>query len=74
MTFTEDNLRMAARQVEQEWEESIDREYGSLPEHHFSKRFERRMKRLIRKQSRTPQGKKFISVTKKVAAIFLIVL
>ena len=74
MTFTEDDLRKAARQVEQEWEESIDREYGSLPEHHFSKRFERRMKRLIREQSRTPQEKKFISMTKKVAAVFLIVL
>ena len=74
MTFTEDDLRKAARQVEQEWEESIDREYGSLPEHHFSKRFERRMKRLIQEQSRTPQEKKFISITKKVAAVFLIVL
>ncbi len=74
MTFTEDDLRRAARQVEQEWEESIDREYGSLPEHNFSKRFKRKMSRLIREQSRTPKEKKFISVTTKVAAVFLIVL
>ena len=74
MTFTEEELRMAARQVEREWEEELDSKYGSMPEHKFSRRFERKMRRMIRDVGRTAKQKRFISVTKKVAAVFLIVI
>jgi len=42
--------------------------------HKFSKRFERKMKRLIRQERRTPFTKSFIKYSRKVAIIFLIVI
>lgn len=39
MTFNEEDLRIAARQVEMDWEQEIDSRYGSLQEHKFSRRF-----------------------------------
>lgn len=74
MTFTEEELRMAARQVEREWEEELDSKYGSMPEHKFSRRFERKMRRIIRDADRTAEQKRFIGITKKAAAVLLIVI
>ena len=51
----------------------------SLPEeddlsHNFSKRFERRMNKLIRQERRSPFIKIFVNYSRKVAIIFLIVI
>lgn len=40
--------------------------------HRFSKRFERRMNKLIRQEKRTPFMRSFINYSKRVAVIFLI--
>lgn len=42
--------------------------------HKFSKRFERKMDKLIRQERRTPFTKSFIKYSRKVAIIFLIVI
>ncbi|MBO4506920.1 MAG: hypothetical protein J5728_10880 [Lachnospiraceae bacterium] len=74
MTFNEEDLRIAARQVEMDWEQEIDSRYGSLQEHKFSRRFERRMRRIILDISRNPKQKRFASISKRVAVVFFAVL
>ena len=74
MTYTIDDLKSALEQYETQQCEELDQKYGNLPEHKFSHRFERRMRRLIRKFSRTPQQRRIIDITKKAAAVIGIVI
>ena len=43
-----------------------------VPEHHFSMRFERRMKKLLREQRRSPQANRVIRRTRQAVAVLLI--
>ena len=43
-----------------------------IPEHIFSKRFERKMKRLIRNQRRTPRIRKIFLTAKRITAAVLV--
>ena len=69
MSYTIDDLKLALEQYEKEQDEELEQKYGNLPEHKFSRRFERRMKRLFRNCSRTPQQVRTIGIAKKVAAV-----
>lgn len=74
MTYTIDDLKSALEQYEAEKCKELDQKYGNLPEHKFSRRFERRMNRMIRKYSMTPQQRRTIDITKKAAAMIGIVI
>ena len=74
MVITDEMLRGSAETACQIYLESIDREFAAAPEHKFSARFERRMKRMIREQKRTPLMNSLISVMKKVAVFFIVLL
>lgn len=74
MNFTEEALKQALMQADDDWNEQIDMQYGALPEHTFSHRFERNMKRLIRVERRTPVVHRLISFSQRAAAVFLVLL
>lgn len=74
MVITDEMLRGSAEKACAIYLDSIDREFADAPEHTFSARFERRMKRMIREQKRTPQMNALISAMKKVAVFFVILL
>ena len=69
MSYTIDDLKLALEQYEKEQDEELGQKYGNLPAHKFSRRFERRMKRIFRNCSRTPQQVRTIGIAKKVAAV-----
>lgn len=73
MKITDEMLYQSAPKAEQLWLDTLpSRE--ELPEHQFSKGFERKMKKLIRNQQRAPWLNKFISVSKRVAIVALAIL
>lgn len=73
MKLSEEMLYEYARKAEELWLNSLPSE-GEIPEHKFSNKFERKMKKLIREQQRTPWLNKFISVSKCVAVVTLAIL
>ena len=73
MIYTEADMKQALEQFCREWDDSIDTEYGDLDSHHFSKRFERKMKHMIRMQSRTSQKQQFTNFSRKVAVVLIAV-
>lgn len=74
MNYTIDDLKQALELFEQEQDEALEQKYGNLPEHKFSRRFERRMKRMIRNCDRTPQQVRTIGIAKKAIAIIALVI
>ena len=74
MIISEEMLRESAGKAAQLYLERIDVEYGQESEHVFSRRFERRMRRIIKDQKRSPAQRKFISIMQKVAVAVLVLL
>lgn len=73
MKITDDMLYVCAPKAEKLWLDSLPSD-AELPEHKFSKGFERKMKKLIRVQRRSPGLNRFISASKRIAVIALAVL
>lgn len=73
MKITEEMLYKHAGRAEELWLSTFPSD-DELPEHKFSKGFERKMKKLLRVQRRSPSLNRFISITKRVAVIALAVL
>lgn len=73
MKITDDMLYRTAPKAEKLWLDLLPSE-DELPEHQFSKGFERKMKKLIRAQRRSPGLNRFISASKRVAVIALAIL
>lgn len=73
MKLSEEMLYEYARRAEELWLDSFPSE-DEIPEHQFSDKFERKMKKLIRTQRRDPWLNKFISTSKRVAAVALVIL
>ena len=73
MKITDDMLYQAAPKAEKLWLDMLPSD-NDLPEHQFSKDFERKMKKLIRVQRRSPGLTRFISASKRIAMIALVVL
>lgn len=71
MKITDSDLYQSVPKAEELWLSRLPAN-GEIPEHEFSKRFERKMKRLIRDQQRTPGTRKLILAAKRVAAAMLI--
>ena len=74
MIISDEMLRENAEKAAQLYLERIDVEYGQESEHVFSRRFERRMRRIIKDQKRSPAKRKFISIMQKVAVAVLVLL
>lgn len=73
MKITDDMLYECAPKAEKLWLDSLPSD-DELPEYKFSKGFERKMKKMIRTQRRSPGLNRFISVSKHIAVIALAVL
>ena len=65
MEITEEMLYKCAPRAEKLWISTLPFD-DQIPEHKFSRRFERKMKKLIRKQKRSPMMKQFLSAAKKI--------
>ena len=72
MKITEEMLYEHAGKAEELWLSTFPSN-DELPEHEFSKGFERKMNKLLRTQRRSPSLNRFISVSKRIAAILLII-
>lgn len=70
MKITEEMLYEHAPKAEELWLDSLPLE-GELPMHKFSGRFERKMKKLIRVQCRSPRLNKLIHTSRRIALIAL---
>jgi len=73
MKITDDMLYQSAPKAEKLWLDMLP-SYDELPKHKFSKGFERKMKKLLRKQRRSPILNQFIYASKRIAVIVLAVL
>ena len=73
MKITDDMLYECVPKAEKLWLDSLPSD-DELPEHKFSKSFERKIKKLIRTQRRSPGLNRFISASKRIAVIALAVL
>ena len=72
MQITDDMLYQHAPEVRDLWLSTLPSD-ADIPEHKFSRRFERKMKRLIREQRRSPQVNRVIRGLRRVAAIILVI-
>lgn len=72
MKITEEMLYKCAPKAEKLWLDSLTPD-DQIPEHQFSRRFERKMKKLIRDQRRSPSMRQFMRITRQTAAAILIV-
>lgn len=73
MKITEEMLYEFAPRAEELWLSSLPSE-DELSEHEFSKKFEKKMKKLIQAQRRNPWLNRFISASKRVAVVALVIL
>lgn len=73
MKLSEEMLYEHVRKAEELWLNSLPSE-DEIPEHKFSNKFERKMKKLIREQQRAPWLNKFILASKRVAVVALAIL
>lgn len=71
MRITEEQLYQYVPMAEAQMMAKIPKD-EELPKHIFSKKFERKMKRLIRQQTRTPQVQKMLLTAKRVAIVVLL--
>lgn len=72
MEITEAMLYKCAPKAEKLWLSSLPPD-DQIPEHKFSRRFEHKMKKLIRKQRQSPMMKQLISSAKRIAVVILVV-
>lgn len=73
MKITEEMLYECAGKAEELWLSTFPSN-DEIPEHKFSKGFERKMKKLLQTQRRSPALNRFISASKRVAVFALAVL
>lgn len=73
MKITEEMLYKSAEKAEELWLDTFPSD-DELPKHKFSKRFERKMKKLRQTQRRSPALNRFISISKRIAVIALAIL
>lgn len=71
MKITDSDLYQSVPKAEELWLSRLPSD-EKIPEHAFSKRFERKMKRLIREQRRAPGTRKLMLAAKRIAAAMLI--
>ena len=72
MKITDEMLYQHAPEARDLWLSTLPND-ADIPEHKFSRRFERKMKRLIREQRQSPRTNKIIRGLRRVAAIILVV-
>ena len=72
MQITDEMLYRHAPEARDLWLSTLPSD-ADIPEHKFSRRFERKMKRLIREQKRSPQANRVIRGLRRVAAIILVI-
>lgn len=72
MKLTDDMLYQYASEARDMWLATLPQR-EEVPEHTFSRRFQRKMKRLLKQQRRTPRMRKVIRYA-RIAAIFIFVL
>ena len=72
MQITDEMLYRHAPEARDLWLSTLPSD-ADIPEHKFSRRFERKMKRLIREQKRSPQANRMIRGLRRVAAIILVI-
>lgn len=73
MKITDDMLYSSAPNAERLWLDTLPTR-EELPEHQFSKGFERKMNKLVRLQRRSPGLNQFLSASKRIAVIALAML
>ncbi len=73
MKLSEEMLYEHARKAEELWLNSHPSD-DKIPEHRFSNKFERKMRKLIRSQRRSPGLNQFLSASKRIAVIALAML
>jgi len=73
LKLSDEMLYKHAQRAEELWLNFLPPE-DEIPEHKFSKNFEKKMKKLIRDQQRAPWLNKFISTSKRVAVVALAIL
>lgn len=71
MKITDSDLYQSVPKAEDLWLSRLPSD-EKIPEHTFSRRFERKMKRLIREQRRAPGTRKLMLAAKRIAAAMLI--
>lgn len=71
MKITDSDLYHYAPKAEELWLSQLPPD-EKIPEHTFSKRFERKMNRLLRDQRRSPGVRKMVLAAKRIAAAMLI--
>lgn len=69
MQITDKMLYQYAAEARDLWLSALPSD-ADIPEHKFSRRFERKMKRLIREQRRSPQANKAIRGLRRVPQSF----
>lgn len=72
MQVTDELLYRYAPMAENLWISQLPRD-DQIPDHTFSKRFEKRMRKLIKTQRRSPRMRHFVLTAKRVAAVALVV-
>lgn len=73
MEITEEMLYEYAPKAEKLWLDSLPPD-DQIPEHQFSRRFERKIKKLIRDQRRSPSMRQFMRIARQSAAVILVVI
>ena len=73
MKLSEEMLYEHARKAEELWLNSLLSD-DKIPEHRFSNKFERKMRKLIRSQRRSPGLNQFLSASKRIAVIAFAIL
>ncbi len=74
MNITEEMLYAKAEEATKLYLDSIDSEYSDIPNHRFSYRFRRRIKKIINDQNRSPRVRKLIKYTRAAAIVLFVVL
>ena len=72
MEITEEMLYKYAPAAEKLWLGSLPPD-DQIPEHQFSQRFERKMKKLIRYQRHSPSMRQFMRIARQTAVVILVV-
>ena len=73
MKLSEEMLYEHARKAEELWLNSHPSD-DKIPEHRFSNKFDRKMRKLIRSQRRSPGLNQFLSASKRIAVIAFAIL
>lgn len=71
MKITEEMLYKCAPKAEKLWLNTLPSD-NQIPEHKFSRRFERKIKKIIREQRRSPAMRRALQIARQTAAAILI--